>query len=203
MAETSVRILIVEDEENIREVLRRGLSRAGYESVTAGGADQASELLEAKDLALVLLDITMPGKSGMMLLPEIVVQHPDVAVVMLTGVADVSIGVQAMRQGASDYINKPISLPDLIVRVEQALTKRALQMENRAYRRKLEELVEELGARQEQRKRELDALNRMFQTHLGQAESSREAYDRLKRSLASFSSELEELAAMVGVLPSS
>lgn len=66
---------------------------------------------------LVLLDITMPGKSGIEFLPEIKDNDPDVAVVMLTGIADVSVGVKAMREGAFDYVNKPVSLPDFIIRV--------------------------------------------------------------------------------------
>ena len=66
---------------------------------------------------LVLLDITMAGKSGIEFLPEIKDNDPDVAVVMLTEIADVSVGVKAMREGAFDYVNKPASLPDFIIRV--------------------------------------------------------------------------------------
>ena len=118
---------------------------------------------------------------------------------MLTGVADVSVGVRAMREGAFDYINKPVSLPDLIIRVEHALSRRSLALENKAYQRKLEEMVDQLNARQEQRKRELDALNKLFRTHLGQAETAHGAYGRLKDSLTSFTSELEELATIAGI----
>ena len=72
-------------------------------------------------------------------------------------------------------------------------------MENRAYQHKLEELVDELNARLEQRKREIDALNRLFKSHIGQAGSAQDAYSRLKDSLGSFTLELEELAAIAGI----
>ena len=85
---------------------------------------------------------------------------------MLTGIADVSVGVKAMRAGAHDYVNKPVSLADLVVRVEKALSKRALLLKNRMYQKGLEQRVDELNARQEQRKRELLALNSLFQSHL-------------------------------------
>ena len=74
-----------------------------------------------------------------------------------------------------------------------------MALENKAYQRKLEEMVDELNARQEQRKLELAALNKLFQSHLGQADSTRTAYGKLQDSLTSFTSELEELATIAGV----
>ena len=199
MTETTARILAVDDEENIREMLQRGLERAGYEVVTAQSSDQAAELLEREKFDLVLQDITMPGKSGMDFLPEIISQDPELSVIMLTGIADVSTGVRAMRVGAYDYVNKPVSLADLVVRIEHALSKRALLIENRAYQQKLERMVDELNARQEERNRELNALNKLFESHVGQTSSAQEAYRRLRDSLASFTAELEDLATIAGI----
>lgn len=199
MSESTARILAVDAEENIREMLRRGLERTGYEVVTAQSANQAAQLLEKEKFDLILQDITMPGKSGMDFLPEVIAKYPELAVIMLTGVEDVTTGVRAMREGAYDYVNKPVSLADLVVRVEHALSKRTLLIENRAYREKLEQMVDELNARQEQRKRELAALNRLFQSHLGQADTAQDAYGKLKDSLTSFTSELEELATIAGI----
>ena len=199
MTAITARILAVDDEENIRVMLKRGLARAGYEVVTAQSADQATELLKTEKFDLVLQDITMPGKSGMDFLPEIIAKYPELAVIMLTGIADVSTGVRAMRGGAYDYVNKPVSLADLIIRIEHALSKRAPLAENREYQYRLERIEDELSTRQEQRKRELDALNRLLQSHLGQADNAQDAYGRLKDSLASFASELEELAMIAGI----
>ena len=99
----------------------------------------------------------MPGKSGVDFLQDIKAQHPDVAVIMLTGIAAVS-PVMAMRDGAYDYATKPVSIGELVIRVENALARRALLLENRAYQRRLEQIVDELNARNEHRKRELEAL---------------------------------------------
>ena len=106
MTANTARILAVDDEENIREMLRRGLERTGYEVVTAESAGRAANLLDGEEFDLVLLDITMPGKSGIDFLPEIIAKYPELAVIMLTGIADVSTGVRAMREGAHDYVNK-------------------------------------------------------------------------------------------------
>tara|TARA_Y100000310_G_C20233421_1_gene601323 strand:- start:235 stop:588 length:354 start_codon:yes stop_codon:yes gene_type:complete len=94
---------------------------------------------------------------------------------------------------------KPASLGELVVRVEHALAKRALLMENRAYQSRLEQMVDELNSVLVHRKRGLLALNRLFQSPVGQSETARDAYTRLRESLATFSSELEGLATLAGV----
>lgn len=121
-----ISILAVDDEANILEVLERGLAWAGYRCVTASSAGQAAQLLQQEAFALVLLDIMMPGKSGMELLSEINVQYPNTRVVMMTGVVDTAIAVKAMLGGALDYVTKPFDLDELITRVEHALARHAL-----------------------------------------------------------------------------
>ena len=93
----SARILAVDDEQYMRDLLQDGLSRAGYQCLTAENALVAEEMLRLQAIDMVLLDIIMPGKSGMELLREIKNQYPDIAVIMLTGVTDVTVAVQAMR----------------------------------------------------------------------------------------------------------
>ena len=202
MSGNSARILVVDDEEKIREMLQRGLTRAMYDCVTAQSARQAAKLLEQEHFDLVLLDINMPVKSGMDYLPEVTVQFPDVAVVMLTGYSDVATAVRLMREGAYDYATKPVTLAEIIIRTESALSKRALLLENRGYQQRLEQIVDELNQRLEQRKRELTALNNLFQSHAGQSETTDEAYTRLQQSLVSFTSELKDLASIVGLVRS-
>ena len=202
MQKNSARILIVDDEEKIREMLQRGLTRAMYDCITAQSARQAAKLLEQEHFDLVLLDINMPGKSGMDYLPEITTQFPDIAVVMLTGYIDVATAVRAMREGAYDYATKPVTLAEIIIRTESALSRRALLLENREYHQRLERIVDELNQRLEQRKRELAALNNLFQSHVVQSETTHEAYSRLQQSLVSFNSELKDLASIVGLVRS-
>jgi DNA-binding NtrC family response regulator len=168
MAPDKVSILAVDDESNIRELLERVLVRAGYHCVTAASAAQASQLLQQGDFDLVLLDIMMPGRSGMDLLSEIAVRHPDTGVVMMTAVMDTDTAVKAMRQGALDYLTKPCNLDELTIRIEHALSRRALLLQNREYQENLERMVAERTEQLEQRVREVTALNRLVQEHLNQ-----------------------------------
>lgn len=136
-------ILIVDDVESVRELLCQKLSGSGYRCFKAGNAEQALEILRSNTLALVILDIRMPGKSGISLLPEIKACYPNTAVVMATATTDCAIVVQCMKQGAYDYMTKPFDLDKLILNVDRALEKRRLELENMEYRQHLEEKVAE------------------------------------------------------------
>ena len=133
MAPDKISILAVDDDANIREMLERRLARAGYHCVVASSAGQAADLLQQEAFALVLLDIRMPGKSGMEFLPEIVDQYPHTGVIMITGVADKATAAKAVWQGAMDYITKPFNLDELGLRMEHALTRRGHSLQNRNY----------------------------------------------------------------------
>ncbi|MFH0769276.1 MAG: HD domain-containing phosphohydrolase [Chloroflexota bacterium] len=136
-------ILIVDDEKAIRRLLYQKLSGEGYQCQEAGNAEQALDALKKEPVGLVLLDIKMPGKSGSELLPEIKAGFPDTAVVMATATTDTNIAIRCMKQGAYDYINKPFNLDDVLLSVERALEKRRLELENREYRKHLEDKVAE------------------------------------------------------------
>jgi DNA-binding response OmpR family regulator len=111
------RILAVDDEGSLRAMLRLCLTVPGCECATAPSAEAASELLQQERFDLMLLDILMPVRSGIDYLPEVVARYPDMAVVMMTAVADVDLAVEAMKLGAYDYITKPFDLEDLRTRV--------------------------------------------------------------------------------------
>ncbi|MBI4267998.1 MAG: response regulator, partial [Chloroflexi bacterium] len=136
-------VLIVDDESAIRQLLQQKLTRQGYRCLTAGNADEAMIKLKTDDIAAVVLDVKMPGKSGVELLPEIKAGYPDTAVVMATAITDVNIAVECMRSGAYDYINKPFNLDEVSLSVERALEKRRLILENRDYQQHLEQKVDE------------------------------------------------------------
>ena len=143
MAERQESILVVDDEQTIRSFLKQVLIGEGYHCDEAGNVEEALEKLKRDAIDLVLLDIKMPGRSGLELLPEIRASFPDTAVVMATAMNDSSVAVQCMKQGAYDYVAKPFSLDDVVLSVERALRRRRLELENRAYQQHLEELVSE------------------------------------------------------------
>jgi len=136
-------ILIVDDEELVRELLYQKLSGEGYQCQKAGSAAQALDELKSNPVALVILDIKMPGKSGMELLPDLRVKYPDTAVIMATAIADAGTAIRCMRGGAYDYITKPFNLDEVVLSVGRALERRRLELENRDYQQHLEQRVEE------------------------------------------------------------
>ena len=116
MTEKQERILIVDDEGASRKLLHQKLSNEGYRCLEAGNAEQALDKLSNNSVSLVVLDIRMPGKSGIELLPEIKVHYPDTAVVMATATTDTNIAIQCMKQGAYDYLTKPVAMEEVILR---------------------------------------------------------------------------------------
>ncbi len=137
------RILVVDDEAMVRRLLCQKLSGEGYQCEEAGGADQALDRLRDNPVELMILDIKMPGKSGIELLPEIKAGYPDTAVLMVTALTDVNIITQCMKQGAYDYICKPFDLSEVVQSVEGVLDKRRLELEIRKYQQHLEQRVGE------------------------------------------------------------
>jgi putative two-component system response regulator len=136
-------ILLVDDEEVIRRLLYQKLTREGYRCEQAANAEQALEKLKKDSIELVILDIKMPGKSGLQLLPEIKAKYPDTAVIMATAVDDANTAINCMKAGAYDYVTKPFNLGEVSFSVKRALEKRRLELENRDYQQHLEEKVEE------------------------------------------------------------
>lgn len=143
MAESTARVLIVDDEESIREGVSRKLQAEGYACTTAASGRDALEEAATQDFDLVLMDIKMPGLSGMDVLPKLLADHPDASVIMITAVNDTQTAVQAMKLGALDYVTKPFDVDSLMMRVEKALERRKLVLENRDYQSRLEQMVEQ------------------------------------------------------------
>ncbi len=140
----SYKILIADDEEDIRELLADFLEAEGYECYTAKDAFEAlKKFKEIGNFDLVLSDIRMPGKSGLELLGEIKEIDEDVMVVMISAVKDIESAITAMSKGAYDYAAKPFKLNEVALIVKKAIDKRRLILENKAYQRNLEKKVEE------------------------------------------------------------
>jgi response regulator RpfG family c-di-GMP phosphodiesterase len=142
--------LIVDDEPRLRQVMVHLMRSDGFQCVEAGNGIEALEMLAKYPAILVLSDLRMPKMDGFALLREIRSLYPDIAVVMITAVADVEIAVNCLAIGAADYVIKPYQLEDVRARVAQALEKRRLVLELRAYRESLEERVAVQARRLEQ-----------------------------------------------------
>ena len=135
------RCLIVDDEPSLRALLRRLMEAEGFACAEASSGDEALVRMQAEPVPLVLSDFHMPRMDGGQLLREVVTRWPDTAVVMITAVSDVDIAVRSLDAGAMDYLTKPFCIDEVRARVSQALEKRRLLIENRAYRTELEERV--------------------------------------------------------------
>ncbi len=137
------RILVVDDEEIIRETLCSALRLGSYVCGAAGSGAAALDLLQSDDhWDLILSDMVMPGIDGLAFLELARQRYPDIPVVIVTGVHDISIALDAIRKGAYDYLLKPFQREQLLAVVRRALETRRLTLENRSYRTKLESLVE-------------------------------------------------------------
>jgi len=143
MAERQGSILIVDDEPAVRRLLSRRVAGEGYRCEEASSGDEALVKIRSDPVQLVILDIKMPGRSGIELLSEIKAAHPDMAVIMATAITDTSIAIQCMKQGAYDYITKPFNLDGVVLSIERALERRKLELENRDYQQHLEQKVGE------------------------------------------------------------
>lgn len=140
------KILVVDDEEAIREVVSTLLESQGYTCAVAGNGRLAQEHLMENSVDLVLSDMVMPEMDGLKLLEWEHANDPDVPVIMVTAMHDLSTALEAIRRGAYDYILKPFEKDQLYLGVRRALEHRRLVTENRNYQRNLEELVEERTA---------------------------------------------------------
>jgi putative two-component system response regulator len=148
----SPRILIVDDEAEITEILADLLSE-DYDCSRAGSAEEALTRLREEEFQLVISDITMPGMSGLDMIPHVKELAPDTVVVMISGMQTVESAISALRVGAFDYLMKPFDLRQVEAVVKRALEHHDLVVAKQRYENHLEELVE-------QRTAELDrALN--------------------------------------------
>jgi putative nucleotidyltransferase with HDIG domain len=138
----SDRILVVDDEEPIREIVTSMLSAANYKCRQAASGLEALAILDSgEEFELILSDLMMAELDGIGLLERAKERFPDIPVVMVTAVHDISVALAAIRNGAYDYLLKPFEREQLLATVRRALENRRLKLENRAYQTNLEALV--------------------------------------------------------------
>jgi len=123
-------LLVVDDEKNAREGLRQALEREDRVVTTAADGREALNLLRERVFDVILTDVRMPHISGMQLLEEIMERSPDTAVILLTGFGTIETAVRAMRQGALDFITKPVNLDEIELRVSKVLEQKKIVLEN-------------------------------------------------------------------------
>ena len=135
----SSRILVVEDEENQLRALAGFLEKKGFSTDTASSGEGALELIGEKTYDLVLTDQKMEGISGLELLKRVKEENPETEVIVLTAFGDVRSAVQATKEGAYDYLTKPVDLEALELSIRRSLERRQLVLENRILRESLGE----------------------------------------------------------------
>ncbi|MGD0201627.1 MAG: sigma-54 dependent transcriptional regulator [Bryobacteraceae bacterium] len=139
MSEPKLSILIVDDEQVVRDSLVHWFREEGYQVDSAENASTALARLAAQDVDLVIADIRMPGMDGLELMEKIRAEQLDASVIVMTGYASVETAVRALKHGAFDYITKPFDPDDLSVVVRNALEQDRLKRENRMLRQQLSE----------------------------------------------------------------
>jgi len=136
------RVLVVDDQDDVRSLLARLLARDGHRTTTASESTEARAQLRHDRFELVLCDVNMPGESGFELARWILAEHPSTAVVIVSGVDDPDLAADAVELGAYGYVVKPFKACEIPIAVANALRRRRLEVENRAHQERLEELVE-------------------------------------------------------------
>ena len=152
-------VLLVDDDPKMIDLMQAMLEPEGYRCDRAADADEAMEMLAANDYALALVDVLMPGDSGLELVERALDVHPFLGVVMVTGVDDPAIAEIALRSGAFGYLVKPLSHNQVLVAVSNAGRRRCLEIESAVYRRRLETRLDEQAADLDEALAQLKALH--------------------------------------------
>jgi DNA-binding NtrC family response regulator len=130
-------LVIVDDERTVRDVCREVAQSLGFNTMVAESAEHTYRLLEAQSIDVVLLDLKLPGAGGLEALHKIKQRRPDAEIVVVTGYATVQSAVQAMKNGAYDFVTKPFTVDELRLLLERVATHLRLKTENRMLREKI------------------------------------------------------------------
>src|ERR1700730_1697620 len=165
----AARVLIVDDEPSARKVLAILLLHAGVSCSAAADPHEALTMLEKTSFKAVISDLRMGATSGFELLREVRTHYPHLAFLMATGVDDVRVDVQAMKQGADDYLLKPFDIDVVMASLQRALRRKQLEREVENYRRHLEEMVSQRTQQLQAAMTELEHSNSATLEALGSA----------------------------------
>jgi putative nucleotidyltransferase with HDIG domain len=191
LADVPISLLVVDDEEPIRNALKKFLTQQGYDVVTAASGDDALRILQRQKISVVLLDVRMPGRSGIDLVPQVLEIEPSVAVLMLTAVNDATTAALCMQRGAMDYLTKPIDLADLARAILRAIRRRDSLIEQANLNQWLKE---EVAVRTAELRRERAKLERLSVATLEALVNALEAKDPFSRG---HSTRVADLGALI------
>jgi len=137
MAGAREQILVVDDEEDLRQAIVELLTVDGFEVHGVATAEQAQELLSRTAFDVLITDNNLPGKSGLELLEDSLSRYPEIVGIVITGFGTIETAVQAIKKGAYDYLSKPFKLVELSIMVQKGLKERTLRFENQYLRSQL------------------------------------------------------------------
>jgi len=135
------KILIVDDDDEVRALCEDSLAEEEYQVITSGSAEEALNLIQNDAYQVVLSDIRMPGMDGLMLFEELRKVNPDQIIIMFSGFGDVDAAVETMKRGAFDYLSKPLILDEVKVTIRMALQQHRLKAENDRLKRELSDTI--------------------------------------------------------------
>lgn len=118
------KVLFVDDEIDFLETLKKRMKKRGMDVSGAGSGEEALQLLDDKQVDVVVLDVKMPGMDGIEALREIKKRYPLIEVIMLTGHASVEVAIEGMELGAFDYLMKPMDIDELLYKLQDAYKKK-------------------------------------------------------------------------------
>ncbi|HVD06368.1 MAG TPA: response regulator [Gemmatimonadaceae bacterium] len=187
-------VLVVDDEEGIRKALERFLTRLGYQVAVAANATEALVRLAADRPQTMLCDIRMPDTSGVELLPKVLAQDPDLAVIMLTAIDEPRTAIECLKLGAYDYLIKPVDLDELELALQHALRQRQLELD----RRQLEQwLAREVAVRTRELEERTASIEEIALDALAAAKDWAGADEAVKRLASELDATPEEVSAEV------
>lgn len=163
MAVEQLRILVVDDEETVRNLLQRTLAEAGYSVTTAANGEETLSAVSQGEVEVVLLDIKMPGMSGIEVLGKLTADWPDICVIIVTAVVDTQTAVEALKMGAYDYITKPFKRDEVVKKVQEAIEKWNYQLQDKRRYLQLKESITQQTQRMQEQFTEL--VNSLIREH--------------------------------------
>lgn len=190
MTEIGKRVLVVDDEENVRNLLKRIMEERGYQVTTAADGKEALYYVSLGDIDLVLLDVKMPEISGIEVLKKITLDYPDICAIMVTSVVDTETAVEAMRLGAYDYIIKPFDRNDVLQKVLGAAEIWSRRLKEKQRYLKLQESIAEKTQKMQEQFVEL--INSLAREHKLMQELAARQQDGGKSVLSKLPKELQE-----------
>lgn len=185
-------ILIVDDEEMIRDLLSSALVQKDYLCHQAANVDEAFVILDQQPVDLVISDIMMPGRSGVELLRDLKKVNPDIAVLMITGLSDMNTALECIHLGADDYISKPFGISRVLLTVKNLIERRCLAIEKKNYQISLESKVVEQTS---QLRNTMDELSSAYNNTLT---ALVKALDAREREVGSHSERVMNFASLLG-----